>query len=133
MKIVKLKDDRIEFVADKEEFIELVKQEMGEDSAEYIKDNIDLEEDIDCLECTINDLELINDNLQDENKHLKDRIVELEQEQNIPLDRIVEHKIFKVIQQVNKLTNISKSQKIADQKQIIVEMLKEIVDNKNIK
>ena len=133
MKIVKLKDDRIEFVADKEEFIELVKQEMGEDSAEYIKDNIDLEEDIDCLECTINDLELINDNLQDENKHLKDRIVELEQEQNIPLDRIVEHKIFKVIQQVNKLTNISKSQKIADQKQIIVEMLKEIVDNRNIK
>lgn len=133
MKIVKLKDDRIEFVADKEEFIELVKQEMGEDSAEYIKDNIDLEEDIDCLEGTINDLELINDNLQDENKHLKDRIVELEQEQNIPLDRIVEHKIFKVIQQVNKLTNISKSQKIADQKQIIVEMLKEIVDNKNIK
>ena len=133
MKIVKLKDDRIEFVADKEEFIELVKQEMGEDSAEYIKDNIDLEEDIDCLEGTINDLELINDNLQDENKHLKDRIVELEQEQNIPLDRIVEHKIFKVIQQVNKLTNISKSQKIADQKQIIVEMLKEIVDNRNIK
>ena len=126
MKIVKLKDDRIEFVADKEEFIELVKQEMGEDSAEYIKDNI-------CLEGTINDLELINDNLQDENKHLKDRIVELEQEQNIPLDRIVEHKIFKVIQQVNKLTNISKSQKIADQKQIIVEMLKEIVDNRNIK
>ena len=133
MKIVKLKDDRIEFVANKEEFIELVKQEMGEDSAEYIKDNIDLEEDVDCLEDTINDLELINDSLQDENEHLKDRIVELEQEQNIPLDRIVEHKIFKVIQQVNKLTNISKSQKIADQKQIIVEMLKEIVDNKNIK
>ena len=133
MKIVKLKDDRIEFVANKEEFIELVKQEMGEDSAEYIKDNIDLEEDVDCLEDTINDLELINDSLQDENEHLKDRIVELEQEQNIPLDRIVEHKIFKVIQQVNKLTNISKSQKIADQKQIIVEMLKEIIDNENIK
>ena len=133
MKIVKLKDDRIEFVANKEEFIELVKQEMGEDSAEYIKDNIDLEEDIDCLEGTINDLELINDSLQDENEHLKDKIVELEQEQNIPLDRIVEHKIFKVIQQVNKLTNISKSQKIADQKQIIVEMLKEIVDNRNVK
>ena len=133
MKIVKLKDDRIEFVANKEEFIELVKQEMGEDSVEYIKDNIDLEEDVDCLEDTINDLELINDSLQDENEHLKDRIVELEQEQNIPLDRIVEHKIFKVIQQVNKLTNISKSQKIADQKQIIVEMLKEIIDNENIK
>ena len=133
MKIVKLKDDRIEFVANKEEFIELVKQEMGEDSVEYIKDNIDLEEDIDCLESTIDDLELINDSLQDENEHLKDRIVELEQEQNIPFDRIVEHKIFKVIQQVNKLTNISKSQKIADQKQIIVEMLKEIVDNENIK
>ena len=133
MKIVKLKDDRIEFVANKEEFIELVKQEMGEDSAEYIKDNIDLEEDVDCLESTIDDLELINDSLQDENEHLKDRIVELEQEQNIPLDRIVEHKIFKVIQQVNKLTNISKSQKIADQKQIIVEMLKEIIDNENIK
>ena len=133
MKIVKLKDDRIEFVANEEEFIELVKQEMGEDSAEYIKDNIDLEEDVDCLESTIEDLELINDSLQDENEHLKDRIVELEQEQNIPLDRIVEHKIFKVIQQVNKLTNISKSQKIADQKQIIVEMLKEIVDNENVK
>ena len=133
MKIVKLKDDRTEFVANKEEFIELVKQEMGEDSAEYIKDNINLEEDVDCLESTIEDLELINDSLQDENEHLKDRIVELEQEQNIPLDRIVEHKIFKVIQQVNKLTNISKSQKIADQKQIIVEMLKEIVDNENVK
>ena len=66
--------------------------------------------------------------LEIENKELENKIEELEQEKDIPVDRVISRRIFKVILEVNKLTSISKSQKITEQKNIIVNMLKRIVE-----
>lgn len=133
MNIIRLNNDRLEYVDSDIEFLDLIEQEIGEDAVEYIKNNMLMEDEIKDMESELESLQDDIDELNEEKEILENRIKELEQEQDVPVDRILSHKLFKVIAEVNKLTDLSKSKKVEEQKQKIANMLKEIVDNVNIK
>lgn len=129
-RFLNLNNDTQASVFDKEDFIDLIEEQLGYEAKGYLEDLLEeveenaKEEEYKELAEEIEELEEENRNL---NNELEKARKELEEnKQDIPLEDKLSMQLCKVMLEVKKLTKISKSQVIAEQQGLIIEMLNRI-------
>ena len=129
-RFLNLNNDTQASVFDKEDFIDLIEERLGYEARGYLEELLEeVEEDkkeevYKKLTEEIEELEEENRNLNNELEKVRNELEE--NKQDIPLDDILSMQLCKVILEVKKLTKISKSQSIAEQQGLIIEMLNRI-------
>ena len=129
-KFLNLNNDTQVSVFDKEDFIDLIEERLGYEARGHLEELLEeVEEDkkeevYKKLTEEIEELEEENRNLNNELEKVRNELEE--NKQDIPLDDILSMQLCKVILEVKKLTKISKSQVIAEQQGLIIEMLNRI-------